>query len=277
MSPGSKPQRIEPEFHSKIWGSPRTEPWFESHGRQSIGEVWFPAGDLLIKFLFTSQDLSVQVHPDDEYAKAKENSRGKTEMWHILRAEPGARIALGFRRRVSPDELISSAQSGEIVGLLNWVEVQPGDTYLIPAGTVHGISAGIALCEVQQNSDVTYRLYDYGRDRPLHLKQATEVADLGTQPGQQLPCNITDDVQLLAECRYFRTYRVRINWAENTRPRKFHGPLGTRYLIVLEGSGLVNGLAVSPGQVLKDAGSGEWIAEPESLSPPGSFQFLLTG
>ena len=277
MSPGSKPQRIEPEFHNKVWGSPRTEPWFESLGRESIGEVWFPAGDLLIKFLFTSQDLSVQVHPDDEYARAHENSGGKTEMWHILRADPGARIAQGFRRPISPAELISSAQSGEIVELLNWVEVQPGDTYLIPAGTVHAISAGIALCEVQQNSDITYRLYDYGRDRQLHLKQAAEMADLGTQPGKLIPCKIADELQLLAKCRYFRTYRANINWAGNTQPREYEGALGCRFLIVLEGSGLVNGVAVSAGQVLQDTGSRQWVVEPESLTPSGSLQLLLTG
>jgi mannose-6-phosphate isomerase len=277
MSPGSKPQRIEPKFHNKVWGSPRTEPWFESLGRQSIGEVWFPAGDLLIKFLFTSQDLSVQVHPDDEYAKAKENSLGKTEMWHILRAEPGARIALGFRHPISPAELISSTQSGDILKLLNWVDVQRGDTYLIPAGTVHAISAGIALCEVQQNSDITYRLYDYGRDRPLHLKEAIEVADLGMQPGKLVPRDIGDGVQLLVECRHFKTYQTGIAWTGNKRPRRFTGELGTTLLIVLEGCGLVNGLAVSAGQVLKATGSCEWVVEPESATPSGPLQLLLTG
>jgi mannose-6-phosphate isomerase len=277
MSSGSKPQRIEPEFHNKVWGSPRTEPWFESLGRQSIGEVWFPAGDLLIKFLFTSQDLSVQVHPDDEYARAHGNSGGKTEMWHILRADPGARIAMGFRRPILPAELIACAQSEEIVGLLNWLEVQPGDTYLIPAGTVHAISAGIALCEIQQNSDITYRLYDYGRDRPLHLKQAIEVADLGTRPGKLIPRNIGDEVHLLAECRYFTTYRAMINWSANSLPREYKGVLGTRFLIVLGGSGLVNGLAVSPGQVLQATGLREWMVEPESVTPHGSLQLLLTG
>jgi mannose-6-phosphate isomerase len=239
------------------------------------GEVWFPAGDLLIKFLFTSQDLSVQVHPDDEYARAHENSRGKTEMWHILRAEPGARIALGFRHAITVDKLVSSALSGEIVDLLNWVEVQKGDTYLIPAGTVHAISAGIALCEVQQNSDVTYRLYDYGRDRPLHLKQAAEIADLGIQPGRLIPREIGEGVQFLAECPYFRTYRVHLNWRQDVTPRKFDGQLGCRFLIVLEGGGSVNGLTVSPGQVLQ--GSGEWEVEPERLTHPGSIEFLLTG
>jgi mannose-6-phosphate isomerase len=277
MSSGSKPLRIEPEFHSKIWGSPRTEPWFKSPECPLTGEVWFPAGDLLIKFLFTEQDLSVQVHPDDEYARAQGESCGKTEMWHILRAEPGARIALGFRRSISADELASSAQDAKILDLLNWVQVQPGDTYLIPAGTVHAISAGIALCEIQQNSDITYRLYDYGRRRPLHLQHAAQVADLGMQPEKMSPRDIADGVQLLAECRYFKTYRVNIDWADRAQPGEFEGLPGSRLLIVLKGCGLVNGVSVAAGHVLQDTGSRKWVVEPENVTPPGSLEFLLTG
>jgi mannose-6-phosphate isomerase len=219
----------------------------------------------------------VQVHPDDAYARTHENSCGKTEMWHILRADPGATIALGFRSPISAGELISSAQSGRILNLLNRVEVQPGDTYLIPAGTVHAINAGIALCEIQQNADITYRLYDYGRDRPLHLEQAAQVADLGMQPGKLIPRDIGDGLQLLAECPYFRTYRGAIHWNQDARPRKFGGHPGSRFLIVLEGSGLVNGFPVSAGQVLRSTGSREWEMEPERPTRPGSIEFLLTG
>jgi mannose-6-phosphate isomerase len=277
MSSGSKPLRIEPQFHAKVWGSPRIEPWFESPGTKLTGEVWFPAGDLLIKFLFTSQDLSVQVHPDDKFARAHENSRGKTEMWHILRAEPGARIALGLRYPVSPAEMVSSAHSGQILELLNWVQVQPGDTYLVPAGAIHAIGAGIALCEIQQNSDVTYRLYDYGRDRPLHLPQAAQVADLGMQPGRLVPREIGDGLQLLVECPYFRTYKATLLWNRDRAPKKFDGRFGSRLLIVLHGAGVVNGLRVSAGQVLEATGSCEWVIEPESLTRSGSIEFLLTG
>jgi mannose-6-phosphate isomerase len=282
MSSGSKPRRIEPEFHAKIWGSPRIEPWFDARGDELTGEVWFPAGDLLIKFLFTSQDLSVQVHPGDEYALAHANSPGKTEMWHILRAEPGARIALGFRRRVSASELVAGAQSGQILDWLNWVKVQPGDTYLIPAGAVHAIGAGIALCEIQQNSDVTYRLYDYGRDRPLHLQHAMEVTDLEMRPEKLIPRDIGNGLQLLVECPYFRTYLVTFNWNHDPRPRTCGGYPGTRLLIVLEGSARVNGLTVSAGQVLaaqvrNGSSSHEWVIEPENVTSPGSMQFLLTG
>jgi mannose-6-phosphate isomerase len=272
MSLGSKPQRIEPEFKDKVWGSPRIEPWFESRGDRLTGEVWFPAGELLIKFLFTSQHLSVQVHPDDEYARVHENARGKTEMWHILRADPGARIALGFQQPISVQEMIAGARSGEIMELLNWVEVHAGDTYFVPAHSVHAIGAGIALCEIQQNSDITYRLYDYGRDRPLHLRQAEDVADPGQHPGASIPGDLGDGVQLLAECPYFRTYRARVE-----RARKFDAAVFGEFLIVLEGAGLVNGLPVSPGQVLEAPSSSEWLIEPERPAPSGSLNILLTG
>ena len=134
---------------------------------------------LLVKLLFTSDNLSVQVHPGDAYAREHHNSRGKTEMWHILRAEPEAKIALGLRERVTPERLREAAQSGEIMELLNWVPARPGDTFFVPAGTIHAIGGGLALCEMQQHSDITYRLYDYGRPRELHL----EHGDCGVAPG----------------------------------------------------------------------------------------------
>ena len=114
-----------------------------------------------MKLLFTSERLSVQVHPDD----GEDGPRGKTEMWHILEAEPGAAIALGFREPITRERLREATRTGEIERLLNWMPVKAGETYFTPAHTVHAIGAGIVLCEIQQNSDVTYRLWDYGRPR----------------------------------------------------------------------------------------------------------------
>src|SRR5271165_3300984 len=171
-----QPKRLQPRFLEKVWGSTRLEPWFESTGAK-IGEVWFEgAGPLpiLVKFIFTTEKLSVQVHPDDVYAAKHHNSRGKTEMWHVLAAAPGARIAAGFREPVSAERLRAGALSGEIEELLAWHEARPGDTFFIPAGTVHAIGAGLTLCEIQQFSDITYRLYDYGRPRELHLAKALD-------------------------------------------------------------------------------------------------------
>ena len=161
--------------------------------------------------------------------------------------------------------------------MLNWIDVCPGDTYFIPAGTVHAIGAGIALCEVQQNSDITYRLYDYGRDRPLHLKHAAQLADLGMHPGKLVPRDMGNGVQLLAECRYFRAYRATLNWHNHPGNGQFDAPPGIRFLIVLEGAALVNGFPVSRGQVLKAPGSGKWVLEPERQEPRGTLQFLMTG
>jgi mannose-6-phosphate isomerase len=171
---------LTPRYLEKIWGSERLQPWFPNTGVKT-GEVWFEGPGslelpLLVKFLFTSAKLSVQVHPDDAYAAQHHDSRGKTEMWHVLAAEPGARIAAGFRESVTSERLRAAAQTGEIEELLAWHAAAPGDTFFIPAGTVHAIGGGLVLCEIQQRSDITYRLYDYGRPRELHIEHSLAVA-----------------------------------------------------------------------------------------------------
>ena len=196
-SGSNKPVRLATSFKEKVWGSTRLTPWYQDSDRK-IGEVWFEADlPMLIKFLFTTERLSVQVHPNDDFAARYENSRGKTEMWHILRAERGAQIAMGFREEITKERLREASLSGEIERLLRWVDVQPGETYFIPAGTVHAIGAGIALCEIQQHSDVTYRLYDYGRPRELHLDKAMLVSDTCAHDGKPVP--------LPVDCKYFHT------------------------------------------------------------------------
>jgi len=203
------PVRLDREFKEKIWGSANTEPWYARDGRR-IGEVWFTHPSplpLLVKIIFTEENLSVQVHPDDLYAQEHEQSLGKTEMWHIMRAAPGASVAMGFREEISRERLREAAVSGEIVELLNWVVARPGDTFFIPAGTVHAAGAGLVLCEVQQQSDVTYRLYDYGRGRELHLDRGVAVSHMGGHPGYARPVALADGSELLAECEYFRTER----------------------------------------------------------------------
>jgi mannose-6-phosphate isomerase len=225
---------IPPKFVPKLWGSTELEPWFRNPSER-IGEVWFPAGELLIKFLFTTEDLSVQVHPDDEYAARHENSRGKTEMWHILRAGPGARVALGFQGPASREQVAAWSRSGEIMDRLQWHEAHPGDTFFTPAGTVHAIGGGLALCEIQQNSDVTYRMYDYGRGRELHLERALEVADLGTHPGASAPQG-----EVLVESDRFITKKLTFKG-----PRRINGG----FLIVTAGSGRIGEQRFEPGTV----------------------------
>jgi len=160
------------------WGRTSLPAPFAAPSGQTIGEVWFEPDaaldELLVKYIFTSQALSVQVHPSD--AQAPLGSRGKEECWLVIDAQPGARLGIGFRQPVSADAMRAAALDGSIEDLLAWHGVRAGDFFYIPAGTVHAIGAGVALIEVQQNADVTYRLYDYGRPRELHLDAAVAVA-----------------------------------------------------------------------------------------------------
>jgi len=174
----------------KPWGREALPPPFGDTGGRRIGEIWFEgAGDLplLAKYIFTSEKLSVQVHPDDAAARVRGLRSGKSECWYILDAEPGAVLGLGLKREVSREALRAAAEDGSIEALMDWVPVSAGDFYFVPAGTVHAIGAGIALLEFQQNSDVTYRLYDYGRPRELHLDEGLAVATAGAYVPREAP------------------------------------------------------------------------------------------
>ena len=169
---------------AKPWGRCRLAPWFAdtAEGADRVGEIWFedPRGgdpDLLIKYLFTSERLSVQVHPDDAAARAAGYPRGKEEAWLVLGVEPPGEVGLGTTLPLSAEELRAAALDGSIETLMDWKQVKAGDFIYSPAGTVHAIGAGVTLIEVQQNVDVTYRLYDYGRPRELHLDAGIAVAD----------------------------------------------------------------------------------------------------
>lgn len=154
---------------------------FGSTNSRQVGEIWFEAPDgadlpFLLKYIFTSEKLSVQVHPNDDEARARGGVRGKSECWYILEAEPGATIGLGLRKAMSPSELQESAVTGDLEQLVDWKPVEAGDFFYVPAGTIHAIGAGISLVEFQQNADVTYRLFDYGRPRELHVEDAVAVS-----------------------------------------------------------------------------------------------------
>lgn len=166
---------------AKPWGKAVLPAPFTAPPGEVIGEVWFeppPELDaLLVKYIFTSEALSVQVHPSDAQTLAAGLGRqGKEECWLVIAAEPGARLAIGFREAVDAATMRAAALDGSIEDLLEWYPVAPGDFFYIPANTVHAIGAGVSLVEVQQNSDITYRLYDYGRPRELHLDEGMAVA-----------------------------------------------------------------------------------------------------
>ena len=165
----------------KPWGRDTLPAPFAAQTGKRIGEIWFeppPAlPQLLVKYIFTSEALSVQVHPSDAETLARGLGRqGKEECWLILDAQPGAVLGIGFRDTCDAATLRAAALDGSIERLMQWHDVRPGDFFYIPAGTVHAIGAGISLIEVQQNSDITYRLYDYGRPRELHLDEGIAVA-----------------------------------------------------------------------------------------------------
>lgn len=165
----------------KPWGKDVLPMPFETPHGQRIGEIWFePPSELpqlLVKYIFTSEKLSVQVHPSDAQTLAKGIGRqGKEECWLILDAEPGATLGIGFHEELGADAMRTAAMDGSIEDLMAWHEVSPGDFFYIPANTVHAIGAGVSLIEVQQNSDITYRLFDYGRPRELHLEEGMAVA-----------------------------------------------------------------------------------------------------
>ncbi len=229
-------RRLQSKRFEKIWGTQDLSPIFPPAG-EKIGEVWFEDVErlpLLFKFIFTSERLSIQVHPEDQYARTHENSLGKTEMWHILRADEGATLGLGFVQEFSATEVVEGARSGAIETMVDWRRVNPGETYFVPAGVVHAIGAGVALCEIQQNSDVTYRLYDYGRPRELHLERGMAVSNLTPYRSSTKP--------ELVECQYFRTEKLRLDAALSLA-----GP--RTVVIFLEGRGKIAGEPFEKGEM----------------------------
>src|SRR5438876_9127725 len=174
-------------------------------GRELLGEATpdpsrFP---LLLKVLFPKEKLSVQVHPDDAAARARGESCGKTECWYVLAAEPGAEVAIGFKGDVSRSKVEGAIAENRLEELLNWVKVKPGEMIYVEAGTVHAIGPGAILVETQQNSDTTYRLYDYGRGRELHVEQGLAATKARTAAGKVARVVGQNGTQNLIAAPYF--------------------------------------------------------------------------
>src|SRR5271170_3251194 len=200
-------------FSERVWGKSDLKPWFEETGtRELVGEAWLTgpqcvvetgpfAGEtlasvgeklggefpLLVKILFPADKLSVQVHPDDAQAQAMGQARGKTECWYVLEAEPGAAVALGLRAGVTAEAVRTAVADASLEELLAWVPVAVGDMIFVDAGTVHAIGPGMVLLETQQTCDTTFRLYDYGRPRELHLEKGLQVMKARTAAGKVQP------------------------------------------------------------------------------------------
>lgn len=171
--------------------------------------VEFP---LLIKFIDARENLSIQVHPDDELAMDLHDSYGKTEMWYVIAADPGAALYVGFNRDVTPQEFLDAAADGTLPSLLNRIEVAPGEAYFIPAGTIHAVGQGVLVAEIQETSDITYRVYDWGRKdedgKPRELHTEAAVSALDFSRGKDLSVTavpVTNKAAQLVECEYFTT------------------------------------------------------------------------
>ena len=227
-------------------------------GRNSAEFPFFP---VLSKIIDSAQALSIQVHPSDEYALEHEGQFGKTEMWYILEADEGAFLYLGLNRTVSAEEFAAAVDNNTVCSLLNRVPVKKGETYFIPSGTIHAIGAGITLYEVQQNSSLTYRVYDFdrtdanGNKRPLHVDKAKAVANLNAY---EVPDPRRDT--LLAKCRYFSAYRY-FGEREVGSDDSFVAVTVTDGPIELNGIALCKGETafMSAGERARITGKGEYI------------------
>lgn len=216
----------------------------------------------LIKFINTEQNLSVQVHPSDSYAKTRENALGKTEMWYILDAEPNAKLYLGLNQNVKKGQFCAAVKKNRVIELLNAVSVTAGETYFVPSGTLHAIGAGITLLEIQQNSTLTYRVYDYGRlvdgkPRELHLQKALDVANL-----EKYVVPNAQRESFLGGCEYFSAYRY-------SGAHAFCNADSFSAVTVVEGGISLNGISLAKGETA-------FVSAGENAEISGDGSYVIT-
>ena len=242
----------------KPWGVSDLQPWSSIDGTgDAVGELWFERADknapipaLLLKLLFTNEPLSIQVHPDDTFARAMGLANGKSEAWYIISAKPGAQIGVGLNRRITPQELRASIANGSIVDLVQWRPVAEGDVIFIPAGTIHALGAGIVLAEIQQRSDTTFRLFDYGRARELHIDNGVAVANAWPLRSPPDPTRLTVERTVLVASQHFVLERIVLpkgsSWALLAEAET--------WVLAIDGHAAIGLAAVSMGQAIFAAG-----------------------
>ena len=218
-------------------------------GTRHAGETELP---ILIKFIDAKSNLSVQVHPDDDYAKKYENGQlGKTEMWYVLDATKDAKLVYGFRNNTYEAEIRSAIESGTLIKYLQTVPVKKDDLFFIEAGTVHAIGAGCLIAEIQENSNLTYRLYDYdrvgkdGKKRELHVDKAMRVSKMTSSAEPRQPLRVLKyqpgvASELLSRCKYFEVYRMLVNTERRQEVRYQADELGFRVLLCVSGCGNIS-------------------------------------
>lgn len=294
------PARLEPGFSLRPWGARSLAPFFPAMSdlAQPVGEAWMTGNDsrfangpfvgktlaeawpampaewagagadrrgpfpLLVKFIFAEENLSVQVHPDDDYASRHEaaaGGRGKTEMWYALRARPGAEVRVGLKSSVTREAFVRAIAVGTAEDCLERIPLCSGDAVFVPAGTAHTIGPGLVLCEIQEHSDLTYRVYDYnrrdarGRARELHIAKALEVLRFGKQAGGKIePVRLERSAlakTYLIACPYFAAEK----WEFVGPVEAASSPAHFDLLIFLEGAGSIRfggeGAGYGPAQV----------------------------
>lgn len=212
-----------------------------------------PELPILIKLIDAKKDLSIQVHPDDEFALKVEGSLGKTEMWYVLDAKPDTSLIYGFKTDVEAEQVRNALSNGNIEMFLNYVPIHKNDLFYIEAGTVHAINAGALIVEIQESSNITYRLYDYGRvdkdgkQRPIHIDKALQVANLKSSATPKQPMRILKyhngcASELLTRCKYFQVERLLLNTEVNRELVDFEtGSNSFHTLMVVDGCGAISG------------------------------------
>jgi mannose-6-phosphate isomerase len=299
------PFGIEPAISPRPWGFRDLRPWYDRVAEgEPIGEMWLTGDDclistgphagkrlaalfaevhqallgdgapspdspLLIKTIFAREKLSVQVHPDDKMAQKYGDPRGKTECWYVLAAEPGAEVALGVKPGTTLAQIEEEIHAGTLEASLNPVPVAAGDMIFVDAGTIHAIWPGPILLETQQNCDLTYRMFDYGRGRELHIEKSLEATKLMTRAGKIAPRKLADRTVLI-DVEYFRVERVPVEGSRTSESLRGGEKAGLAYLFAAAGLGRLTGVgfeavelpargivavpAASPEFVLEDVG-----------------------
>lgn len=257
------PVRLIPHAVEKPWGQDSIPAPFDrlTSPGQRIGEIWFDHPDaemartlpLLVKYLFTSERLSVQVHPDDAAARGSGHARGKEEAWVVLSAEPDARLGLGLREPLDAAAMRAAIDDGTLADRIDWRVVHPGEHYHLPPGTVHAIGAGLSLVEVQQNIDLTYRLFDYGRPRELHIDAGMAVSHREPYAVVNARTPLGDGVTQLTRADSFTMVEVDGDLS-GARAHLAGSPL---WFAPLSGAGTVGDVAWTPGEcwLVPDAAS----------------------
>lgn len=273
-----------PILKTLVWG---TENWVLSAvpGSESVVAEGPEAGKkitdiypgqfpLLIKFIDARQDLSIQVHPNDELAMKRYGLNGKTEMWFITGGEPGAHLYSGLQSEINPEKYVELVARDEIVTVLADHKVSPGDVFFLPAGRIHALCGGCRLAEIQQTSDLTYRIYDYnrpgldGKPRQLHTEEAKDAIDYHVYPDYRTHYEERQDAEVeLVQCPYFKTTLLDL-----TKP--FEKPIDSEFLIVIcyEGEGTVNGVSLVAGEAALLPATDATAR----FMPSGRQKFLLT-